>query len=260
MRTEPVLKPYERQLEKWLPNAQVQAATGAAAVELRWRGPQKTVVYAVECKPNLAHQDVRVVAEQLQHRRRQLRGHAVRLMVWAPFIRREQGGVLEQHQIDYVDLAGNAHLRAPGLFVHVEGLRPTTKPPRARHHMTRGWAKTVLALLVRPDLIKQPYRPIAEIAGVAPATVMTCLADLTTAGFVRRAKRTRHLANARELVALWIQAYADVLRPKLVQRNFQIRIPNKAERWHRLREVLVKHDVPWALTGADAALDRKSVV
>jgi hypothetical protein len=40
----------------------------------------------------------------------------------------------------------------------------------------------------------------------------------------------------------------------LVQRNFQIRIPNKAERWHRLREVLVKHDVPWALTGADAAL------
>jgi hypothetical protein len=120
--------------------------------------------------------------------------------------------------------------------------------------MTRGWAKTILALLIKPDLIQQPYRPIAEIAGVAPATVMTCLADLKAAGFVRREGRTRHLANTRELLTLWIQAYVDVLRPKLVQRNFQMKLANKPERWHLLREVLAKHDIRWALTGGDAAL------
>lgn len=254
MPREAALTPYRRQIEKWWPKAQAHAATEAAGAVVRWRGPEKTFDYIVEHKVNLEHQDVRAVAEQLQRHRQQLAGRApTRFLVFAPFIRREQGAVLEQYDIDYVDLAGNAHLRAPGLFVHVEGLRPAARP-RARRRLTRGWTKTVLALLVKPDLIRQPYRPIAEIADVAPATVMTCLADLNAAGFVRREGGMRHLANTRELLALWIQAYVDVLRPKLVQRNFQMKITNKPERWHRLRDVLTKHDIRWALTGTDAAL------
>jgi hypothetical protein len=120
--------------------------------------------------------------------------------------------------------------------------------------MTRGWVKTVLALLLKPDLIQQPYRPVAAIADVAPATVMTCLADLKAAGFVRREGHARHLANTRELLALWVQAYVERLRPKLVQRNFQMKLANMPERWRHLREVLAKHDIRWALTGGGAAL------
>ncbi len=255
MLTDTTRKPYERQLEKWLPKARVQAATDTADAVVRWRGAQETIVYIIEHKANLEHQDVRAVVEQMRgYRQRLARQPRTRLMVFAPFIRRTQAAVLEQYDIDYVDLAGNAHLRAPGVFVHVEGLRPSAKPPRARRRLTRGWTKTVLALLVRPDLVRQPYRPIAEVAGVAPATVMACLADLKAAGFVRREGRTRHLANTPELLALWVQAYADLLRPKLVQRSFQLKAANKPERWRRLREVLAKHDVAWTLTGADAAL------
>lgn len=113
---------------------------------------------------------------------------------------------------------------------------------------------TVMALLVRPELIQQPYRPIADAADVAPATVMTCLAALKTGGFVRRDRGTPHLVNTPELLAQWVQAYGDVLRPKLIQRNFQMKIVDKPERWRRLTDVLAKHDVRWALTGADAAL------
>ncbi len=251
MLKETTLRPYERQLEKWLPKAHVQAATAA----VRWRGHRNTVAYAIEHKANLEHQDVWAVAEQLhRHRQRLVRHPPTRLMVLAPFIRREQGAVLEKYDIDYVDLAGNAHLRAPGLFVHVEGLRPATRPPCAPRRMTRGWVKTVLALLLKPDLIQQPYRPVAAIADVAPATVMKCLADLKAAGFVRREGRTRRLANTRELLALWVQAYVERLRPRLVQRNFQMKLANLPQRWRHLREVLAKHDIRWALTGGGAAL------
>lgn len=253
--TGPTLKAYERKLDKWLPKARVQPATEPADAVLHWRGPGQTVTYVVEHKANLEYQDVWAVAQQLQRYREQLgQRPRPRLLVFAPFIRREQGTVLEQHDIDYVDLAGNAHLRAPGVFVHVEGVRPTARPTRVRHRMTRGWVKTVMALLVRPELIQQPYRPIADAADVAPATVMTCLAALKTGGFFRRDRGTRQLANAHELLALWVQAYADVLRPKLIQRNFQMKIVDKPERWRRLTEVMAKHDVRWALTGADAAL------
>lgn len=255
MRTEPALKPYERQLEKWLPKAHLQPATEPADAILRWRGPGQTVTYVLEYKANLEHQDVWAIAQQLQRDRRQLgRRTRTRLLVLAPFIRRQQGAVLERHDIDYVDLAGNAHLQAPGVFVHVEGVRPKAGAQRAPRRMVRGWVKTVMALLVRPDLIRQPYRPIAGVAGVAPATVMTCLADLKVAGFVRRERGIRHLANARELLALWIQAYVDVLRPKLIQRHFQMKIADKPERWRRLTDVMARHGVRWALTGADAAL------
>jgi hypothetical protein len=251
--TKATLKPYERQLEKWLRKMDVQAAPDADVL-LRWRGPQTANTYVVELKPNLEHQDVWAVAEQLrQYRERAARRPHTRALILAPFIRREQGAVLERYDIDYADLAGNAHLQAPGLHIHVEGRRPATTRPRTRRRMTRGWAKTVLALLVRPGLVQQPYRPIAETADVVPATVMTCLADLKAGGFIRREGRTRHLANTRELVTLWIQAYLDVLRPRLVQRNFQMKIVNKPDRWQRLNDVLAQHDVRWALTGGDAA-------
>jgi hypothetical protein len=250
-----VLTPYERRLAKWLPRARVKPAGHPADAILQWPGPRRGVTYIVEHKANLEHQDVWAVAQHLQQdRERLVRRTGTRLLVFAPFIRREQGAVLERHHIDYVDLAGNAHLTPPGVFVHVEGLRPTTKPPRARRRMTRGWAKTVLTLLVRPELISHPYRPIAEAADVAPATVMTCLADLKAAGFVQRERGARRLVNARELLALWIHAYADVLRPKLIQRHFQIKIVDKPDRWRRLVQIFAQHHVPWTLTGADAAL------
>lgn len=255
MLTGPTLKAYEQRLDKWLPKARVQPATEPADAVLRWRGPGQTVTYVVEHKANLEYQDVWAIAQQLERDREGLGRRArTRLLVFAPFIRREQGTVLEQHDIDYIDLAGNAHLKAPGLFVHVEGVRPTARPTRVRHRMTRGWVKTVMALLVRPELIQQPYRPIADAADVAPATVMTCLAALKTGGFVRRDRGTPQLVNAPELLAQWVQAYVDVLRPKLIQRNFQMKIVDKPERWRRLTDVLAKHDVRWALTGVDAAL------
>ncbi len=252
--TAPALKPYERQLVKWLPTARLEPAAEPGAL-LRWRASGQTITYVLECKPHLEHQDVRAVAHQLQQYGAQAGRRArMRVLLLAPFIRREQGAVLEQHDIDYVDLAGNAHLRAPGLLVHVEGVRPTAKPLRVRRRLTRGWIKTVMALLVRPALIQQPYRPIADAADVAPATVMTCLTDLKAGGFVGRERGTRGVRNAGELLALWVQAYVDVLRPKLAERNFQMKVVDKHERWGRLKDVMARHDVRWALTGADAAL------
>ena len=59
------------------------------------------------------------------------------------------------------------------------------------------------------------------------------------------------------LVALWVQAYIEGLRPKLKERRFQVRGKEKQEIWPRLRRVLAECGQPWALTGADAAERRK---
>ncbi|MCI0417656.1 MAG: hypothetical protein L0312_00300, partial [Acidobacteria bacterium] len=203
--------------------------------------------------------DVRVVVEQLLRRRKEARPEYQRdrILLLAPHIRAEQATVLETAQIDYVDLAGNAHLQLPRFFVHVEGRRPPKEVVRAPRRPNKGWVKTVMALLVRPDLVTVPYRILAEQAGVALGTVAGCINDLTARGLLHHMKDVRHITNREALVALWVQAYVEALRPRLKERWFQIRAETKQEIHERLGAILREQGVPWGLTGADAAEQRK---
>jgi hypothetical protein len=118
---------------------------------------------------------------------------------------------------------------------------------------TKGWVKTTMALLIRPELLHEPYRAIAQQAGVALGTVGPCLGDLRARGLLRGQGGQRELADRQELVPLWVQAYIDRLRPTLEERWLQVQAADKAELWSRLERVLAKYQVGWTLTGADAA-------
>ena len=93
-----------------------------------------------------------------------------------------------------------------------------------------------------------PSRPTSRSVRVA-----ACIQDLIARGLLVEAKDRRVVPDRQQLVALWVQAYVDVLRPKLTERRFQVRAETKPEIWERLGDVLGKRDVRWALTGADAA-------
>jgi len=80
--------------------------------------------------------------------------------------------------------------------------------------------------------------------------------DLAVRGLLRDPQGGRTLADRPALVALWVQAYVDALRPGLKERRFQVRTDDKPQLWARLRAVLAERDQPWALTGADAAARR----
>jgi hypothetical protein len=169
----------------------------------------------------------------------------------------QHAAVLERAGIDYIDLAGNAHLRAPGLLVHVEGRRPAKEPVRAPGRPHKAWIKTVMALLVQPELFNAPYRTMAEQADVALGTIGACMNDLAQRGVVVDRTAGRQLIDRPALVALWVQAYVEALRPKLTERRLQVRVDGKAELVARLTRVLGERRIRWALTGADAA-DRRT--
>ena len=252
------LEPYRTVLQKWMPKTEIRPAgnawTGFDGV-VTWRATEGTIRYLVVEKRHFRHQDVGVVADQLTRRRTNLRQAKVgdRILLLAPHVRLQQAAILERAAIDYLDLAGNAHLNAPGLFVHVEGHRPPKEPAAAPGRPHRGWIKTVMALLVHPDLVTQPYRVLAERADVALGTVAKCFKDLIVRGLLYDGKRGRRLTDRQALVALWIQAYIEALRPKLEEQRLQVRAEGKQEIWERLDAVLRPPVGHWALTGADAA-------
>ena len=254
----PDLNVYRPALQKWMPKAEIRAL-GEAPVQfdgvVTWKAAGGAVRYLVEEKRHLRHQDVGVVVEQLNRRRANVPpGRAGdRVLVLAPHVRRQQAAALERAEIDYLDLAGNAHLQAPGLFVHVEGRQPQKDLAPGRGRPQKGWIKTVMAILIRPGLTNAPYRALAEQADVALGTVAGCMNDLAVRGLLLKGKDGRRVADQQALVALWVQAYVEGLRPKLKERRLQVRAEGKKEIWPRLQKVLAKRAQPWALTGADLA-------
>ncbi len=256
--TAPDFDLYRPILQKWMPKAEIRVPRKTLAPFdglVTWNAPGRTIRYLIEEKRHLRHQDVGVVVAQLNRRRADLpHDHAGdKVLLLAPHIRPQQAIALERAEIDYLDLAGNAHLQAPGLFVHVEGRQLPKEPIPAPGRPQKGWIKAVMAILIRPDLTNAPYRLLAEHADVALGTVAGCMTDLTKRGLVLEGKDGRRVVDRQALVALWVQAYIEGLRPKLKERRFQIRAENKKEIWTRLQTVLTKRKQTWALTGADAA-------
>lgn len=249
---------YRPALQKWMPTAEIHPPGKALARfdgVVTWRTVGGTLRYLVEEKRHLRHQDVGVVVDQLNRRRADLPPeHAGdRLLLLAPHVRPQQAAVLERAEVDYMDLAGNVHLQAPGLFVHVEGRQPPKELAAAPGRPQKGWVKAVMAILIRPELANAPYRTLAEQADVALGTVGGCMNDLAIRGLLLDGEDGRRVADRQALVALWVQAYVEGLRPKLKERRFQVRAEGKQEIWTRLQPVLAEREQPWALTGADAA-------
>lgn len=253
------LDQYRPALQKWLPKAEIRPAAktlGHFDGVLTWKTPGgRRLRYLVEERRHFRHQDVGVVAGQLVRRRAELPAAYAgdKLLLLAPHVRPQQAAVLEREEIDYLDLAGNAHLRAPGVFVHVEGRQPPRDRIRGPGRLHKGWIKAVMAILLRPGLANAPYRTLADHADVALGTLAGCMTDLIARGLVIDGKNGRRVADRQALVALWVQAYVEGLRPRLKERRFQVRAEAKQEIWMRLQTVLGARAQPWALTGADAA-------
>ena len=70
-----------------------------------------------------------------------------------------------------IDTAGNAYLRAPGLYVFVQGEKRHEPAVERVGIPARGGTATALraafVLLCRPELLNAPYREIAGAAGTS---------------------------------------------------------------------------------------------
>ena len=247
---------YRALLKDWVPKGQMRRRAGPLFDGVFTfggdHGPRR---YLVAEKRHLRFQDAAVIADQMRRRRAELPPeHAADgLLLLAPHVRTQHAAVLERAGIGYVDLAGNAHLQAPGLLVHVEGRRPPVEAARAPGRPHKTWIRTVMALLIRPDLLNATYRTVADQAEVALGTIGACLNDLTQRGLLVERDAGRQLTDRPALVALWVQAYVEALRPTLKERRLQVRAADKPELVARLADVMAERRTPWALTGANAA-------
>jgi len=161
-------------------------------------------------------------------------GHALQPLLVAPRITAETAEKCREFDLQFIDAAGNAYLRGPGLYVLVKGQRPIEGQDflltgqEGKRAGTATHLRVIFALLGKPELLNAPYRDIAQVAGVALGTIGWVFNDLANRGFATGGKRKgdRVMLERKKLIDEWITTYPIKLRPKIKPRRFKAPKPD----------------------------------
>jgi hypothetical protein len=124
--------------------------------------------------------------------------------------------------VQFIDCAGNVYINTGTTYIFVKGNKNANAVnERPAKHFNPSGLQIVFVLLCNPDLIKAPYREIAEKAGVALGTVAWVFRDLKTQGYIINfGKNYRRLVKKTALLQLWLVGYEQVLRPRLLNNRY----------------------------------------
>ncbi|NYE00825.1 hypothetical protein BJY21_002009 [Kineosphaera limosa] len=112
---------------------------------------------------------------------------------------------LAEENLHWVDLAGNASIRVPGLRVAIQGRPPVTVPSRyvVSAAFRPAGLQVLLAVLVMSQDRIPKLRSLADAAGVSLGAAQAAVADLRRHGYVDGDQLTR----TGELLDRWVAAY-----------------------------------------------------
>lgn len=169
----------------------------------------------------------------------------------AQYISQPGKNLLEQHGINYLDIAGNCFIKSEdGLFWKINNLRATNIQEINKHRgFHKNGIKLILALLLNNKLINQPYRVQAQVADISVSTIGGIHKDLIESRFLYQLnKNEKQLVNKEELFSQWVATYNQKLKPKLFRGRFRM-LNMTAQKWH---EVNIENYAFW---GGEPAAD-----
>jgi hypothetical protein len=189
-----------------------------ATLHIRLPGSNKPFLLAAEVKKGpLQRAMIGLMAQQTNQFREQ--GILVTRYVppnWADDLRKLN--------IQFMDMAGNAFINAPPLYVFIKGNPDEAqRPDPPGRAFRRAGLQVIFAMLCEPGLEKMPFREIAKITRVALGTVGAIIGDLKNLGYlVDMGTRGRHLTRKEKLLERWVTAYPEQLRHKQVLGRYRI--------------------------------------
>lgn len=164
-------------------------------VKIRYQ--KNELLYCADVKQNISNT---IIALLIYHK--EAAPHP--LLLITKYVNNIKAEELKKNGIQFIDTAGNAFLNYYPIYIFIKGNKPPDKLSEIKTHLAFGYSglKIIYALLCNHDLIKKPYRHIAEISGVALGTVGNIINDLISLGFVLEMGSTgRQLFGKKELFA-----------------------------------------------------------
>ncbi len=163
------------------------------------------------------------------------------LLVLAPAIGRDIGDLFERERVNFIDLAGNCHVRISDRYVaRIQGRKPVSAPVIDKGLRAPSY-RVLFVLLVNKELVDASARGLAQASGnVSPQTANDLRARLVELGLVLRTKAHHRWAPRgwKQGLELWLAGFTTTLFPSLITGRFRAKERDMAALESRLAQEL----------------------
>ena len=172
-------------------------------------------------------------------------------IVVVPYMAEAGRHFCSEHRLPWLDLSGNAHIRAPGILIHVEG-RPNRfrSAGRPRNPFASKSSRVTRQLLIEPDrYITQ--RELSKVLRLGEGFVSSIVRKLEMDGMiVRNDNGALKPSNPDHLLDAWHEVY-DFNRHHIIKGHIAARSGDLL--LHKITDVLSLNAVDYSATGLAAA-------
>ena len=125
--------------------------------------------------------------------------------------------LLRAERMAYLETVGNIFLNHEDVYIWLEHEKAHNPEKNIRNKaFTKSGLRVVYQFLTYPKILNEPYRTIADKAGVALGNIPAIFDSLKNDGFLLRKDKHRFLLDRKkDLLNKWVDAYGAKLKPSL---------------------------------------------
>lgn len=202
--------------------------------------------FLVESKGSSARATlIQAISRLQEHRKNQGKGVIPLLIV--PYMGETGRRLCEENEIAWLDLSGNARIKAPGLFINVEGkpnrFKSAGRPPNL---FAPKSSRIVRQFLIEPDHTLS-QRELSQAADLDEGYTSRIVRRFEETGLVvRNEEGLLRPKDPEQLLDSWHEAY-DFMRHHIIKGHVAAR--SGEDLLHRIADVLEKQATGYAATG-----------
>lgn len=246
------LDPYLVQLKRvpYVKRVRIERETPPADSVLRIRTPAGNFAMTLELRRSYLDRAATNALLALAARRPRLK-----LMIFARYISRPIGEQLAAARVNFVDRAGNLHLRLGDNQTLLLG-KPEGRPRPEAKRTGPAAIQVYATFLAVPEAIQWSTRQVAEASGSGKSAVADARHRLTAEGVLQPLKSGGYaLADRKSLEEYFLRGYEQVLRPHLTLGRYRSAERDGDAFVERVAAMAARRGMKWALTGAAGAYE-----
>ena len=141
---------------------------------------------------------------------------------------------LRENRVNYLEGNGNVYINTDNLFLYIDTNEVTkTQKEKGNRAFTKTGLKVIFQFLLKPKLINQTQREIAERTNVALGNIPLIINGLLETNLIVRLNKNEYVINNyEELLNKWITEFEQTLKPTLFKQRF--RFQNRNQDWRTI--------------------------
>ena len=207
-------------------------------------------IFLVECKGTAARAPLLMALRQISEFKNSIQEDAIPLIV-VPYMGKSGADFCQDHEMSWIDLSGNAHIKARGLLIRIEG-RPNRfkNVGRPANVFAPKSARIARQLLTEPEK-SYNQRELSQITGLDEGHASRIVRRLEELDLIERDNRgALRPSEPNQLLDAWLETY-DFSKHRIIKGHIAAR--SGEELLKRMSQTLAEEQIDYAATGLAGA-------